>query len=390
MKSSQRLLSLNILIYFLLCIILLPKYIQCYMTTIITYEYYLSDSNFTNKTEESQTNGFVSTKGSQSIVRDGKAFILTGINGNFDGCEHPISPMNISNGIAIIQRGGNCTFSVKITRAKQYGASAVIIYDPFHTGLELYNMLHNNSDILCVYVQRSIGSILFNLTKNTRTQLNITLQPINIDFDNYNSDSMWFASQSATIFIAISICILISLCISWLIFYYYQRHRARTAKDRLQNRLSNAAKKALTKIPLINVSENPQTEESCVICLDIIKTGDTIRQLVCGHTFHHHCVDPWLLNHRHCPLCNLDILAAYRISLPSTINRRRQSNVNNNNNTNNNNNNSIVSLATTSASLVNPQQPINLPTISATIKNDYDVHIHGEQNPSFRSDENSL
>jgi hypothetical protein len=93
-------------------------------------------------------------------------------------------------------------------------------------------------------------------------------------------------------------------------------------------------------------------------------------------------VDPWLLNHRHCPLCNLDILAAYRISLPSTTNRRRQSNVNNTS--------SILSLATTSASPINEQQTnANLPTISATIKDGlYDVCIHGEQNPSFRSDEN--
>lgn len=144
-------------------------------------------------------------------------------------------------------------------------------------------MLQNNSDILSVYVQRSIGSILFNLTKTVGTQLNISLQTVTIDFDSYNNNNdntnIWLGSQSATIFIAISICILISLCISWLIFYYCQRHRARTAKDRLQSRLSNAAKKALTKIPLVNISENPPTEESCVICLDTIKTGDTIRKL---------------------------------------------------------------------------------------------------------------
>jgi len=140
-------------------------------------------------------------------------------------------------------------------------------------------MLQNNSDILSVYVQQSIGSLLFNLTTNNLTQLNITLQPIQMDFDDYNGDSIWFGSQSATIFVAVSICILITLCISWLIFYYCQRHRARTAKDRLQNRLSNAAKKALTKIPLVNVTENLQTEESCVICLDTIKAGDTVRQL---------------------------------------------------------------------------------------------------------------
>lgn len=140
-------------------------------------------------------------------------------------------------------------------------------------------MLQNNSDILSVYVQQSIGSFLFNLSKINQTQLNITLQPIQMDYDDYNRDNIWFGSQSATIFVVVSICILITLCISWLIFYYCQRHRARTAKDRLQNRLSNAAKKALTKIPLVNITENPQTEESCVICLDTIKTGDTVRQL---------------------------------------------------------------------------------------------------------------
>jgi len=96
------------------------------MTTIINFEYYTPNSNYTNKTEDSRTNGIVSSRGSQSIVRNGQTFILTDINGNFDGCQQPINPLNYSNGVAIIQRGGNCTFSVKITRAKQYGASGII------------------------------------------------------------------------------------------------------------------------------------------------------------------------------------------------------------------------------------------------------------------------
>jgi hypothetical protein len=282
-------------IYLFLCIILCSHDIQCTITTLINFEYYTSNSNYTNKTEDIRTDGIVSTSGSHSIIRNGQAFVLTDSNGNFDGCQDAINALNYSNGIAIIQRGGNCTFSVKITRAKQYGAAgtynhklspqsihilfilAVIIYDP--QGSDLFNMLQNNSDILSVFVHEPIGSLLFSIAKNLRAQLNITLQPIQMDYDDYNSDSIWFGSQSATIFIAVSICILISLCISWLVFYYCQRHRARTAKDRLQNRLSNAAKKALTKIPLVNITETPATEEACVICLDTLKTGDTVRQL---------------------------------------------------------------------------------------------------------------
>jgi hypothetical protein len=127
MLSSQQLLSSNMIMCFFLCIILLPKYIQSYTTTIINFEYYSLYSNYTNRTEDSRTNGIVSTKGSQSTVRNGQAFILMDGNGNYDGCQQPLNPLNYSNGVAIIQRGGNCTFSVKITRAKQYGASGLIL-----------------------------------------------------------------------------------------------------------------------------------------------------------------------------------------------------------------------------------------------------------------------
>ena len=155
---------------------------------------------------------------------------------------------------------------------------AVIIYDPEGSGIKLYDMLQNNSDVLSVYVTRSIGSVLFNIAKDKQTNLNITLRPIEFPFD-YNYPRIWFDPQSATIFIGISICILISLCIAWLLFYYCQRYHARTAKDRLQKHLSNAAKKALAKIPITNANENSQTGEPCVICLDAIQAGDTVRQL---------------------------------------------------------------------------------------------------------------
>jgi hypothetical protein len=156
---------------------------------------------------------------------------------------------------------------------------AVIIYDPQSNGAGNVDMLQNNSDILSVYIQQSIGDYLFNLANNNQTHLNITIEPTNSNNVNSYSGSLWYSSRGAVVFIVISICVLIGLCISWFIFYSCQRYRLRTSKDRLQNRLIHAAKKALTKIPLITITDTSHIEESCVICLDLIKLGDTVRQL---------------------------------------------------------------------------------------------------------------
>ncbi|CAF0997672.1 unnamed protein product [Adineta ricciae] len=364
----------------LCCIIFFPNFLNGQLTATIKYEYYSVSSNYSNRTEESQTNGIVSTRGSQSPVFNRPAFVLIDSRKNYDACQQPINNVTYSNGIAIIQRGGDCTFSVKITRAKQFGASAVIIYDPRSTGQDAFDMLQNNSDILALYVSQMIGSMLFDLANDNQTYLNITLDPMQIDYDDVPGRNLWYNSRGAIIFVAISISVLVCLFIAWFVFYYCQRYRSRTAKDHLNNRLTHAAKKALTKIPLITITENPPIEESCVICLDAIKAGDTVRLLKCNHTFHQICVDPWLINHRHCPLCNLDILVAYGITIPESSSRQQP----------------IptetlapvlyTSLATTSAAPVveqndhvhyNEQRPI--PTISGSMRD----NLHGEQNSIF-------
>ena len=123
MIRSQPLSSFNMSIYFLLCIIVLPEFVHGYMTMLINFEYYTPVSNYVVRKEDSRTNGIVSTKGSQSIVPFTYAFVFNDTNGNYDACQPSVPMKNYPNGIAIIQRGGNCTFSVKVTRAKQCGAA---------------------------------------------------------------------------------------------------------------------------------------------------------------------------------------------------------------------------------------------------------------------------
>lgn len=46
------------------------------------------------------------------------------------------------------------------------------------------------------------------------------------------------------------------------------------------------------------------TDTCCSICLDDFKTGETLRLLPCGHSFHTDCVLPWLTERQgRCPLC---------------------------------------------------------------------------------------
>ncbi|PIK46207.1 putative E3 ubiquitin-protein ligase ZNRF3-like [Apostichopus japonicus] len=46
----------------------------------------------------------------------------------------------------------------------------------------------------------------------------------------------------------------------------------------------------------------------CAICLDEFREGEELRIVPCDHEFHRHCVDPWLVSNKTCPLCMFDIL----------------------------------------------------------------------------------
>ncbi|XP_021479933.1 E3 ubiquitin-protein ligase RNF43 [Oncorhynchus mykiss] len=46
----------------------------------------------------------------------------------------------------------------------------------------------------------------------------------------------------------------------------------------------------------------------CAICLEEFLDGQDLRIISCAHEFHKECVDPWLLQHRTCPLCMHNIM----------------------------------------------------------------------------------
>jgi len=58
-----------------------------------------------------------------------------------------------------------------------------------------------------------------------------------------------------------------------------------------------------------NSTQFVPTEESvCSVCQDTIVTTESARRLnFCNHTFHTRCIDTWLVQNVHCPMCRHDI-----------------------------------------------------------------------------------
>ncbi|KPJ20551.1 Protein goliath [Papilio xuthus] len=132
-------------------------------------------------------------------------------------------------------------------------------------------------------------------------------------------------NKTSVLFVSISFIVLMVISLAWLVFYYIQRFRYIHAKDRLSKRLCCAAKKALSKIPTKSLKTDDREVqgdgECCAICIEPYKVSETLRSLPCGHNFHKNCIDPWLLEHRTCPMCKMDILKYYGfvVSYISTI-----------------------------------------------------------------------
>ncbi|VDM96383.1 unnamed protein product [Thelazia callipaeda] len=175
----------------------------------------------------------------------------------------------------------------------------------------------------------------------------ITLEDCQI-VESTDNDTLRSFSKTSVLFVSISFIILMVISLAWLVFYYVQRQflshknkpfyylvlktftayftfRYAYAKDRLQRRLFNAAKKALTRIPTKSIGIGDEIlDTDCPVCIDPYRTGDIVRSLPCRHIFHKTCVDPWLLEHRTCPMCKSDILKAFGYHI--SANRRAANN----------------------------------------------------------------
>ncbi|XP_051939641.1 RING finger protein 150a isoform X3 [Hippocampus zosterae] len=178
---------------------------------------------------------------------------------------------------------GNCTYREKIRNAASQNASAVVVYNVGSSGTnDTITMPHSGTgDIVAIMIPQHKGrEIMALLEQNIAVTLHITVGTRNLQ---------------------------------------KYRFRYANARDRNQRRLGDAAKKAISKLPVRTIKKGDKETErdfdSCAVCIEPYKPNDVVRVLPCRHVFHKHCVDPWLHDHQTCPMCKMNILKALGISL---------------------------------------------------------------------------
>ncbi|XP_072001719.1 E3 ubiquitin-protein ligase RNF130 isoform X5 [Engystomops pustulosus] len=227
------------------------------------------------------------------------------------GCDSHIRfpvPPNTKHWIALLQRG-NCTFKEKILRAASHNATAVVIYNN-NSNEDTVTMTHpGTGDIVAIMISESTGrEILSYVERNISVLMAIAVG---------SRSPAKNLSRGSLVFVSISFIVLMIISSAWLIFYFIQRIRYTSARDRNQRRLGDAAKKAIGKLTTRTVrkgdKETDPDFDHCAVCIESYKQNDIVRVLPCKHVFHKVCVDPWLSEHCTCPMCKLNILKALGI-----------------------------------------------------------------------------
>ncbi|XP_051559490.1 RING finger protein 150a [Myxocyprinus asiaticus] len=262
------------------------------------------------KTEKTECGRY----GEHSPKRDARGFVyMPSLLQDRQACDSntkfPLPNPN-SPWIALIAKG-NCTYREKIRHAASLNATAVVIFNVGSSNSnETITMPHQGtSDVVAIMIPEPKGrEIVALLEKNITVAMHITIGTRNLQK---------YVSRTSVVFVSISFIVLMIISLAWLVFYYIQRFRYANARDRNQRRLGDAAKKAISKLQIRTIRKGDKETESdfdnCAVCIEDYKPNDVVRTLPCRHVFHKNCVDPWLLEHRTCPMCKMNILKALGI-----------------------------------------------------------------------------
>ncbi|XP_063696255.1 E3 ubiquitin-protein ligase goliath [Culicoides brevitarsis] len=275
----------------------------------INISYYSDESDeFVNRSEKAKY-------GEGKILNvEGKLVHITSPRDLTDhtGCDEDMlgtkgKPIPNEPWIALIKRG-KCNFEEKVNHAYKHNASGVIVYnDRDSINLDKMKILGKDRHITAVFTYKWVGEDFAKLVEEDK---DVT---VSINEGMRGGRMIGNINRTSVLFVSISFIVLMIISLIWLVFYYVQRFRYLQTKDKQSRRLCSVAKRIISKIPLKNIKSDDKEIDSdcCAICIEPYKVADQVRVLPCKHEYHKVCIDPWLLEHRTCPMCKLDILKHY-------------------------------------------------------------------------------
>ncbi|XP_042732444.1 E3 ubiquitin-protein ligase RNF128 isoform X2 [Lagopus leucura] len=205
--------------------------------------------------------------------------------------------------IALIERG-NCTFAEKIKVAARRGATAAVIYNAPAKRSYPIPMSHIGAgSIVAIMIGNLKG---MEILRRIESGLKVTMV-----IEVGKKHGPWMNHYSI-FFVSVSFFIVTAATVGYFIFYSARRFRITRAQSRKQRQLKAEAKKAIGQLQLRTLKQGDKETgpdgDSCAVCIELYKPNEVVRILTCNHLFHKNCIDPWLLEHRTCPMCKCDIL----------------------------------------------------------------------------------
>ncbi|CAG7902316.1 unnamed protein product [Brassica rapa] len=230
-----------------------------------------------------------------SVPRNGICGALFVAN-PLDGCSPLLPPSNSSQQrttkFALIIRGG-CSFEDKLLHAQTSGFfQAVIVYDNLDNE-DLLIMKVNTKEITisAVFVSNVAGEILSKYARGRESECCI-YPP---------------AKGTAWTVLAISFFSLLLIITFFLLAFFAPRHWTQW-RGRHSNRTVSLDPKLVRTLPTFTFSDSFRGGDTCAICLEDYRFGDSLRLLPCQHAFHLSCIDSWLTKWgTSCPVCKHDI-----------------------------------------------------------------------------------